>query len=364
MRFLFWSENYLPLIGGAEILIRNLSRALVRRGHQCHLITSHLHPSHPATDDDQGVTVHRLPLLAATARQDLKALVQSRRAIQEVRAHLQPDVEHVYFNGPILRIQQMPSPAVAPKLVVTLPLLFEQVSGSPTIQQLLKDSRARLIMLSRLGLEFLRTHAPSLAPQLGCITATAPSPTITPSALPTRPPVFFGHGRLVHEKGFDIALQAFARLASHPSNPQLIIAGDGPERPHLEALTASLGLSNRVRFTGWIAPDDIPGSLNDASIVLTPSRWKEPFGLVALEAAQMGRPVIASNTGGLPDIVQDSITGRLVPPEDPAALADAMADLLSDLPRLQQMGQHARVRALSEFDFDRSIDKHLELYGS
>jgi starch synthase len=78
----------------------------------------------------------------------------------------------------------------------------------------------------------------------------------------------------------------------------------------------------------------------------------------------MGRPVIASNTGGLPDIVQDSITGRLVPPEDPAALADAMADLLSDLPRLQQMGQHARVRALSEFDFDRSIDKHLELYGS
>lgn len=364
MRILFWSENYLPLIGGVEILVRNLSRALVQRGHQCHLITSHLHPSHPAVEDDHGTTIHRLPFLAATARQDLKALVQCRRAIQEIRSRLQPDLEHVYFNGPILRIQQMPSLAVGPKLVVTLPLLFEQVSGSQTIQQLLQQSRARLIMLSRLGLEFLHSHAPSLIPQLGCITATVPSPAITPSALPTHPPVFFGHGRLVHEKGFDIAIQAFARLASHPSHPQLIIAGDGPERPHLEALASSLGLSSRVRFTGWIAPEDIHHGLNDATIVLTPSRWKEPFGLVALEAAQMGRPVIASNTGGLPDIVTESVTGRLVPPGDPAALADAMTDLLSDLHRLQKMGQHARARAVAEFDFDRYIDQHLELYGS
>ncbi len=364
MRILFWSENYLPLIGGVEILIRNLSTALVRRGHQCHLITSHLHPSHPATDDDQGVTIHRLPLLAATARQDLKALVQCRRVIQEVRASLRPDIEHVYFNGPILRIQQMPSQAVAPKLVVTLPLLFEQVTGSPAVQQLLQQSRARLLALSPVGLTSFSTYAPSLAPQLGCITATVPAPTIPPSVLPTHPPVFFGHGRLVHEKGFDIALHAFAQLASHPSNPQLVIAGDGPERPQLEALSASLGLSNRVRFTGWIAPDNIPPSLNEASIVLTPSRWKEPFGVVALEAAQMGRPVIASNTGGLPDIVLDSITGRLVPPEDPAALAEAMVDLLSDLPRLRQMGHAARERALAEFDFERAIDQHLELYGS
>jgi glycosyltransferase involved in cell wall biosynthesis len=364
MRILFWSENYQPLIGGVEVFARNLAIGLVHRGHECHIITNLLDPSHPVTEPDHGTTIHRIPILDAIHRNDLKALVQARRTIQEIRTRFQPDVEHVHFNGPIFRIQQMPSPAVAPQLVATLHLLFEQVSGSPAVRQTLKSSGARLVALSKGGFEFLRTHAPDLAPQLHCIGNSVPPPTLAPAPLPWNPPSFLARGRLVHDKGFDIALRAFARVISHATAPRLTLTSDGPERANLEALSAELGLHDRVRFTGWTPAEEVPQLLNEATIALVPSRLKEPFGLVALEAAQMGRPVIASRTGGLPDIVTDSVTGRLVTPEDPVALADAMVDLLSDLPRLQQMGQTARAQALARFDFEHFIDQHLTLYAS
>lgn len=364
MRILFWSEQYLPLIGGVEVFARALSGALVDRGHECELITNLLHPSQPATEVDRGTTVHRLPLQDAFVRQDLKAIVQARRTIQAIRTRFQPDVEHVHFNGPILRIQQMASPAVAPRLVATLHLLVEQVTGSVAVQRALKDSRATLVALSRTGFETIRAEAPELAGRLRCINNSLPPSSLAPAPFPWDPPTLLALGRLTPEKGFDTALHAFARLASHPAAPRLDVVGDGPERPRLEALAASLGLAGRVRFTGWTSPDDVPRRFNEATIVLMPSRWKEPFGLVALEAAQMGRPVVASRTGGLPDIVVDAVTGRLVPPDDPVALADAIAELLADPSRLQRMGQAARERAASEFAFDRFIDQHLELYAS
>jgi glycogen(starch) synthase len=364
MRILFWSEQYLPLIGGVEVFARALSRALVDRGHECELITNLLHPSQPSTERDGGTTIHRLPLQDAFARQDLKAVLQARRAIQEIRTRFQPEVEHVHFNGPILRIQQMASPAMAPRLVATLHLLVEQVTGSPAVQRLLQDSRATLIALSRGGFETIRAEAPALARQLRCINNSLPPAPVAPAALPWDPPVLLALGRLTPEKGLDTALHAFARLAAYPAAPRLIVSGDGPDRARLEALAVSLGLTDGVRFTGWTPPDDVPRRFNEATIVLVPSRWKEPFGLVALEAAQMGRPVVASRTGGLADVVVDGVTGRLVPPDDPVALGDAIVALLQDRSGLERMGQAAHERAAAEFDFNHFIDQHLALYGS
>lgn len=364
MRILFWSERYLPLIGGVEVFARALSAALVDRGHECAIVTNLLHPSQPSVEVDRGTTIHRLPLQDALARQDLKAVLLARRAIEEIRTRFQPDIEHIHFNGPILRIQQMPCPAMAPRLVATLHLLVEQVTGSPAVRRALKDCRATLVALSRAGFEAILSGAPELSPQLRCINNSLPPAPLAPAPLPWNPPVLLALGRLTAEKGFDTALQAFARVAAHPASPRLVVSGDGPERPRLEALAASLGLSGRIQFTGWTAPDEVPRRFNEATIVLMPSRWREPFGLVALEAAQMGRPVIASRTGGLPDIVVDEVTGRLVPPDDPVALGERIVELLQDFPRLERMGMAARARAAAEFDFNRFIDRHLEVYGS
>jgi glycosyltransferase involved in cell wall biosynthesis len=130
-------------------------------------------------------------------------------------------------------------------------------------------------------------------------------------------------GRLAPEKGFDVLLQAMALLPG----THAVVAGDGPEREHLERLTRELGIASLVTFAGWVeaawpehlAPD----------VLAVPSR-QESFGLVAAEALMAGIPVVASAVGGLPEVLEDGAVGMLVPPEDPSALADAIELVLSD----------------------------------
>jgi glycogen synthase len=116
-------------------------------------------------------------------------------------------------------------------------------------------------------------------------------------------------GRVVEDKGMDIAIEALAMLHAEGLKANLVILGDGPQKKRLEQLVQERALQDHVRFLGWLLPGDIPAAINAATVVLAPSRWKEPFGLVALQGAQMGRPVIASRTGGLAEIVVHEETG-------------------------------------------------------
>jgi glycosyltransferase involved in cell wall biosynthesis len=102
--------------------------------------------------------------------------------------------------------------------------------------------------------------------------------------------------------------------------------------------------------------------MNRATAVLMPSRW-EPFGLVALQAAQMARPVIASRIDGLREVVVHGQTGFLVPPEDPAALADAIAGLLGDAEQASAMGRAAQQRARETWPWISHVDAYEELYA-
>src|SRR5262249_26205653 len=156
------------------------------------------------------------------------------------------------------------------------------------------------------------------------------------------------------EKGFDIALTAFASLVRRFPRAHLIIAGDGEERSKLEHQIRRLGLATRVELTGAIAPDEVPALLNTVTAVLIPSR-QEPFGLVALEAALMARPVVATRVGGLPEVVRHEQTGLLVKPEDPGALAAALAHLLDHPDTASRMGQAARRRAQEVFSLERCV---------
>lgn len=96
----------------------------------------------------------------------------------------------------------------------------------------------------------------------------------------------------------------------------------------------------------------------DSDIVIVPSRYEEPFGLVALEAAWAGRAVVASDVGGLREVVERNVSGLLVPPEDPAALAAATCRLLDDPAARARMGAAARLRAETEFGFEAMVDAY------
>jgi len=141
---------------------------------------------------------------------------------------------------------------------------------------------------------------------------------------------------------------------------RLIIAGDGELRGDLERRAAALGVADAVELTGWVQPCDVPALLNRASVVVVPSRC-EPFGLVALEAGQMARPVVAFRVGGLPEIVADGRTGLLVDEGNSAALAAAILRLLLNPGEAAEMGRRARERAKT-FSAVRYADAFVALY--
>ena len=166
-------------------------------------------------------------------------------------------------------------------------------------------------------------------------------------------------GRLIPIKGHLVLLRALAQARLRVPDLVLDIAGRGPLEPALKSFARALGIEDAVRFLGFVSP--VQRAIEEVAIVVVPSLG-EGFGMVALEAMERARPVIASAVGGLPEIVADGETGFVVPPADAEALAEAMATLAADLGRSAAMGVAGRERALAEFPPERSADRIEELY--
>jgi glycosyltransferase involved in cell wall biosynthesis len=178
-------------------------------------------------------------------------------------------------------------------------------------------------------------------------------------------------GRLVPKKGVDVLLHAMVLLRKRVPEVRLIVAGDGPERIGLERLAAELGIGGAVDFLGHLAQEQAEHALGAAWVQAVPSRWEEPFGLVAAEAMMRGTAVVASESGGLAEQVEPGATGYLAPAGDagagatgylaPAgdagALARALEQVVRDRDLAERMGASARVRALAELTIDRHVDR-------
>jgi glycosyltransferase involved in cell wall biosynthesis len=149
-------------------------------------------------------------------------------------------------------------------------------------------------------------------------------------------------GRIVHQKGFDLALEALAALEDIAWEWR--VAGDGPQMPNLKEILRKHGLQDRVRFLGWQSVENLRAEYRAASLFLFPSRH-EGMPNAVLEAMASGLPVIASRIAGNEELVLPGKTGLLVAPEDADELREALRDLLSDEARREQMGRAARLRA-------------------
>lgn len=146
-------------------------------------------------------------------------------------------------------------------------------------------------------------------------------------------------GRLASNKGLLELVDAFAPLAARDPDARLVIVGeDGGMRPRVEAAVRRAGIADRVRITGFVADDRLlAAAFSEARLFVLPSAY-EAYGLVILEALAQGTPVIASRIGGIPEILDDGRTGRLVAPGEPPALAQAIAELWDDPARARALG--------------------------
>jgi glycosyltransferase involved in cell wall biosynthesis len=138
-------------------------------------------------------------------------------------------------------------------------------------------------------------------------------------------------GRLVSDKGVDVLLEALHILGSRNVKPRLRILGDGPERPRLEEQARRLDIASQVEFLGSLVGEDLVREINRHAVMVVPSRYNEPFGIVALEGIASGCAVVGTAGGGLPEAIGPC--GMVVPNGLPGPLAEAIAIALSDAER-------------------------------
>lgn len=147
-------------------------------------------------------------------------------------------------------------------------------------------------------------------------------------------------GRLHRQKGVDVLLRAFTEVPEG----MLELAGDGPERARLARLAADLGLADRVRFLGYVPHDSVPSLLRAVDVLVLPSEYEE-LGTAIVEAMYSGLPVVATRTGGVPELVEHGVNGLLVPPRDAIALAGALRLVLGDRDLARRFGERSREHA-------------------
>jgi glycosyltransferase involved in cell wall biosynthesis len=178
---------------------------------------------------------------------------------------------------------------------------------------------------------------------------------------PYASPYVLSLGRLNGLKGHDVLLSAFRRVRDSHPEIHLVIAGDGPQRARLHAVTLALGLKDRVAFLGEIGRERVPQLLAGCRFLVL-SSWNEGIPNVILEAMASGKAVVATSVGGVPEVVEDPSRGRLVPPGDAVALARAMSSLIEDPAGCAAMGEAGRAFVRLRHDVDRIVDQYEAVY--
>jgi glycogen(starch) synthase len=377
MRIALFASAFHPHVGGVEELVRQLAHAYRESGDEAIVITNRWPPSLPAREEFEGIPVYRVPMRVpeGTLRVRVKYTLThsgiSREVLGALRRHRTEllHVQCVSSNGyyalearralalPLVVTTQGERTMDAERIYQKSPLI------NGVLQQLLTAADF-VTACSRNTLDDVREfHA-----QRGGAAFDDRSRVVYngirladfegAEAFEHSRPYILGIGRLVPQKGFDVLLRAFAqaRLQEH----DLLLAGEGAQREPLEVLARELGVGDRVRFVGRADRPTAVALFRGCSFFVLPSRH-EPQGIVNLEAMAVGKAVVASRVGGVPEIVLDGQTGVLVPGEDVDALAGALRAMEADPARREQLGRAGKERAQS-FDWTAIAAQYRDIY--
>jgi glycogen synthase len=174
-------------------------------------------------------------------------------------------------------------------------------------------------------------------------------------------PLIVYTGRLEWEKGLHTLMRALPRLRQSHPGLRLVIAGRGSREAELRALARSRRVSRAVRFAGWLEPDELSALAAAADCAIVPSIY-EPFGIVALEAAASGTPLVVADTGGLREIVEHGVTGLRFEPGDVAGLAAAVGSVLSDEVLAHRLVRDARAVLATAYGWTTIAERTVAVY--
>jgi glycosyltransferase involved in cell wall biosynthesis len=360
MRIVYRAPGFPPDIGGIETLAGQLLPALRDRGHDFLVIAGGPSAIRSAAAAIPDVEVQRFPFTSALLARDLGRVAALRSAARRVEQRFEPDLVHLNFGGPdaFFHLHERRTPTL---LTLHAPIP-ETADDSEPMTVRLARSVSWTSAVSQAVLDDMLSAAPDIADRSGVLYNGVVAADRPPAPLPFAPPRILCLGRVSPEKGFDVAIDALPQVrARHPS-ARLTIGGDGHALDSLRSRALARGVADAVDFAGAVAREEVPALIETATVVAIPSRWREPFCLVAVEAAQTGRPVVASGIAGLRETVSDGETGVLVPVEDAAALGTTLADLLDDPARATRLGEAGRSRAQRMFGIEACANAHDDLY--
>lgn len=363
MKILYWTDFFLPHIGGIETFGADLISALLARGHEVSVVTSSSGKNLPAIDHIEGIPVHRFQTWDAIRTNDLKTLVAVRRAVTALKRELKPDITHLHF-GATSYVHVQTRTAVRTPTLTTVHAPLESSMGEGSLLRKVVAASQAVNAVSAHGHQLLRRAFPEAADRLSFVYyGLAPS---AQSAIEVIPPSFdepliLCLGRLAPQKGFDLAVKAFARVERTLPRARLMVVGEGVEEAALKQLAESLGIAAKVDFTGPVAPQDVYGVINKATMLLLPSRF-EGLPLVALQAAKMQRPIISSDVDGLPELVVDQESGLVLRDNNELELAKAILFMVQNPQKSIGMGKAVAQRFEERFGFDQCVARYERLY--
>ena len=361
MRIAIYCPHYEDA-GGVQQVVRRLNAGMAGRGHAVHLVTrlpGGEGLALPARDPSSGAAVSRVrfvraPHRGAGARAYRHFLhrfpASAVRLVREVR-RARPELIATHCS-------KFHAPYVLAMRALRIPIVVHLHNGPRTadgpesllLSRLLLRCARRIIAVSPAVADYARSVHPAVAERVVTVPngADVDEFAAVPPAERARPYVL-GAGALAERKGFDVLIEAYARAGILPD---LVLAGDGPERAALEARAAARGVTSRVHFLGHVDRATLASLLRGAAVVAMPSRF-EGHPLVCLEAMLAGAPVVASAIPGMPAELRDGETGLLFPPEDTAALARALRELTEAPERARTLGRAARAAALAFPSWDQ-----------
>ena len=357
LRVAFLASEYPPHVyGGLGTHVHALTTALAARGTRIELFVPRREGYDPPPP---GVELHHVAAGRASSNEQFwlqfcrraTAMVRQRGgAIDLIHSH---DWMTVLAGIPLRRLLNAPLIYSVHLPQVTAPHRPIENLGLVWADCVLVNSRAVTEEIARRGLPIssMRVIPNGVDPD-----------SFVPADASRADPYVLYVGRLVAQKGVDVALHAFGILLRRCPATRLVVVGDGDQALYLKRVVRYLGIAPRVAFVGWQRGQSLVNLYQQAAVVVVPSLY-EPFGMVALEAMACGRPVVASSTGGLAEVVEHDVTGYLVRPGDHLELAQRLAALLLDPARAARLGAAGRRRAC-DFDWESIAARTERVYES
>jgi glycosyltransferase involved in cell wall biosynthesis len=361
----------MPSVGGVEVFTRRLAQRLVGSGHRVAVIADRHSSDLPENEVIDRIQVFRAPFHQALSVSKLDPTVASETIghlfakLEEIPSLFRPDLVHVNFTDGSSFFHLRSSMRRIPTIVAFHCPLPPGIGRTGLLPKLMQSAVANVCM-SRISAENVAETTGFAREAIEVIAPGIPEEDFEPCEKPwaQRPPAIVFVGRLVREKGVDLAIEAAAILRARGLNFILHIIGDGPERGALEEMTYRADLNGQIRFHGLASDQEKRKVLQESRIQITPSRIFECFGIVAIEGALSGLPVVATPAGALAEVIVDGETGILTPPDDAEQLAINLAHLLEDPSRCAELGARAHAHALVHYTIDRTAKEYERIYSS